>query len=110
MFTSWRNRENYINSKSENFRKCWPAVTAYCEDEEITEIVYDSFDGAEYIELIWDKKPNGILEIFDPITRQLTISGIPTGLTQDEVYNYTVKAVNLLMDVVQMSYQVQYQY
>jgi len=72
-----------------------PLVTAYCEDEEITEIVYDSFDGAEYIELIWDKKPNGILETFDPITGQLTISGIPTGLTQDEIYNYTVKAVNL---------------
>ena len=69
-----------------------------CEDETITDIVYNTIDGAENVELIWDNQPNGINHNFDPVTGQFTISGTPTGLTEDKVYNYTVRAVNLSND------------
>ena len=66
-----------------------------CEDEPIVDIVYNTIDGAEAVELIWDNQPNGIFEDFNSSTGQFTISGTPTGITQDEVYNYTVRALNL---------------
>jgi hypothetical protein len=68
-----------------------------CEDEPIVEIVYNTIDGAEAVELIWDNdnRPNGIFDQYNPSTGQFTISGTPTSITQDEVYNYKVRALNL---------------
>ena len=68
-----------------------------CEDEPIVDIVYNTIDGADYGEVIWDNdnRPNGIFDQFNPSTGQLIISGTPTSITQDEVYNYTVRALNL---------------
>ena len=66
-----------------------------CEDEAIVDIVYNTIDGAENVELTWDSQPNGIYGNFDSTTGQFTISGTPTGLVEDKVYNYTIQAVNL---------------
>ncbi|MGB2418433.1 MAG: PKD domain-containing protein, partial [Flavobacteriaceae bacterium] len=66
-----------------------------CEDEAIVDIVYNTIDGAENVDLTWDSQPNGIYGNFDSTTGQFTISGTPTGLVEDKVYNYTIQAVNL---------------
>ena len=66
-----------------------------CEDEAIVDIVYNTIDGAESVDLTWDSQPNGIYGQFDSTTNQFTISGTPTGLVEDKVYNYTIQAVNL---------------
>ena len=66
-----------------------------CEDEAIVDIVYNTIDGAENVDLTWDSQPNGIYGQFDSTTNQFTISGTPTGLVEDKVYNYTIQAVNL---------------
>ena len=69
--------------------------SSVCEDQPISDIVYSTFDGAENVELSWDTQPNGIFGQFDALTQQFTISGIPSNLTEDKTYNYTLRAVNL---------------
>jgi hypothetical protein len=66
-----------------------------CEDEPIVDIVYNTVDGAETVELTWDAQPNGVYGQYDSTTGQFTISGAPTGLTADATYNYNIRSMNL---------------
>ena len=66
-----------------------------CEGEPLTEIVYSTFDGAENVNITWDEQPPGIFGQFETTTGQYKISGTPSGLVEDKVYNYTVRAINL---------------
>jgi hypothetical protein len=66
-----------------------------CEGEPLTDIVYSTFDGAENVNITWDEQPPGIFGQFETTTGQYKISGTPSGLVEDKVYNYTVRAINL---------------
>ena len=66
-----------------------------CEGEPLTDILYSTFDGVENVNITWDEQPPGIFGQFETTTGQYKISGTPSGLVEDKVYNYTVSAINL---------------
>ena len=67
-----------------------------CDGESISDIVFDLTNGSDNVELYWDVVPIGINSQMDPTTSRFILSGTPHSDNQDTVYNYTLKAVNMV--------------
>jgi hypothetical protein len=69
-----------------------------CDGESISDIVFVIENGADSVEIIsWDVlPPSGIYSAYDTISGEFTLSGVPAGVNQDTVYNYTLKAINMV--------------
>ena len=74
-----------------------PSVQTVCEGEEIIPVKFNTYDGAQQVQISWDtlNPPQGIVPNFDTSTGEFTLSGSPINIDQDTTYNYTLKAVNL---------------
>ena len=68
-----------------------------CDGESISDIVFEIENGADSVEISWDVlPPSGIYSAYDTISGEFTLSGVPAGVNQDTVYNYTLKAINMV--------------
>ena len=67
-----------------------------CDGDPISDIVFDLTNGSDNVELYWDVVPIGINSQMDPTTSRFILSGTPHSDNQDTVYNYTLKAVNMV--------------
>ena len=71
-----------------------------CEGESLPNIEFGLLDGANEVNVSWDKNPSGIID--DPVDFTIPsnpifrFSGTPTGVTEDTVYTYTLTAFNSL--------------
>ncbi|NCF42311.1 MAG: hypothetical protein GWP32_05395 [Bacteroidetes bacterium] len=67
-----------------------------CDGDHISDIVFYLTNGSENVQLSWDVVPIGINSQMDPTTSQFILSGTPHSDNQDTVYNYTLKAINMV--------------
>ena len=69
-----------------------------CDGESISDIVFEIENGADSsVEISWNVlPPSGIYSAYDTISGEFTLSGVPAGVNQDTVYNYTLKAINMV--------------
>lgn len=67
-----------------------------CDGGPISDIVFELENGADNVEISWDVHPSGIYSVYDPNSGEFTLSGVPNRVDQDTLYNYTLKAINMV--------------